>query len=77
MALELAAQLESGTAGAGILAGVMLESFLVGGAQAHDAANPGPLVYGQSITDKCMDWDTSAGVLTVLAQAARSRRNAS
>ena len=77
VALELAAQLESGTAGAGILAGVMLESFLVGGAQAHDAANPAPLVYGQSITDKCMDWDTSAGVLTVLAQAARSRRNAS
>ncbi|MFW0768965.1 hypothetical protein ACLRGH_02925 [Arthrobacter koreensis] len=55
----------------------MLESFLVGGAQAHDSANPGPLVYGQSITDKCMDWETSAGVLTVLAQAARSRRNAS
>lgn len=77
VALELAAQLESGTAGAGLLAGVMLESFLVGGAQAHDAANPAPLVYGQSITDKCMDWETSAGILTVLAQAARSRRNAS
>jgi len=77
VALELAAQLESGTAGAQQLAGVMLESFLVGGAQAHDAANPGPLVYGQSITDKCMDWETSAGVLSVLAQAARTRRNAS
>ncbi|MBF4994093.1 3-deoxy-7-phosphoheptulonate synthase [Arthrobacter gandavensis] len=77
VALELAAQLESGTEGAGILAGIMLESFLVGGAQAHDSGNPGPLVYGQSITDKCMDWETSAGVLTVLAQAARTRRNAS
>ena len=77
VALELAAQLESGTDGANLLAGVMLESFLAGGAQAHDAANPAPLVYGQSITDKCMDWETSAGILSVLAQAARNRRNAS
>ena len=76
VALELAAQLESGSGAADHLAGVMLESFLVGGAQPHDSENPGPLTYGQSITDKCMDWDTSAGILAALAGAARRRRSA-
>ncbi|MBD7995662.1 3-deoxy-7-phosphoheptulonate synthase [Arthrobacter sp. Sa2CUA1] len=75
VALELAAQVESGTTGADLVAGIMLESFLVGGAQAHDSASPGPLTYGQSITDACMDWDTSAGILAVLAGAARRRRS--
>lgn len=76
VALELAAQLESGTETAQLISGVMLESFLVGGAQSHDSTNPGPLTYGQSITDACMDWDTSAGILAVLAAAARRRRAA-
>jgi phospho-2-dehydro-3-deoxyheptonate aldolase len=31
-------------------------------------------VYGQSITDACMDVDTTAGVLSGLAAAARGRR---
>src|SRR5215203_2727567 len=54
--------------------GVMLESFLVGGAQ---KLLPGePLVYGQSVTDACMDWDTTEGVLDELAGAVRARRGA-
>ena len=47
--------------------------FLVAGRQeiGTDAA---PLAYGQSITDACMDWDTTAGVLAELAGAVRARR---
>ncbi|WP_411815788.1 3-deoxy-7-phosphoheptulonate synthase [Gordonia sp. SND2] len=50
-----------------VLSGVMLESFLVPGAQSLG----GDLVYGQSVTDKCMGWDASAEVLARLARAAR------
>jgi 3-deoxy-7-phosphoheptulonate synthase len=46
------------------VSGVMLESFLVAGAQAPEAR---PLTYGQSVTDKCMDWDTTDSVLRELA----------
>lgn len=46
------------------ISGVMLESFLVGGAQAPEAR---PLTYGQSVTDKCMDWGTTDLVLRELA----------
>lgn len=52
------------------ITGVMIESHLVGGRQ-----NLGqPLRYGQSITDGCIDWDTSVEVLERLAAAVRSRR---
>ena len=61
-------------AGSSAVKGVMLESFLVGGAQ---KLLPGePLVYGQSVTDACMDWDTTEGVLDELAGAVRARRGA-
>ncbi|CAJ1507998.1 3-deoxy-7-phosphoheptulonate synthase [[Mycobacterium] burgundiense] len=46
------------------VSGVMLESFLVAGAQAPEAQ---PLTYGQSVTDKCMDWVTTDQVLRTLA----------
>ena len=51
-----------------VISGVMLESFLVPGAQSVDAAD---LVYGQSVTDKCMGWEASADVLAALARAGR------
>ena len=51
-----------------VISGVMLESFLVPGAQPVDA---GDLVYGQSVTDKCMGWEASAQVLEELARAGR------
>jgi len=35
-----------------------------------------PLVYGQSITDGCIDWDTSVTVLERLAAAVVGRRAA-
>lgn len=46
------------------VSGVMLESFLVAGAQAPEAR---PLTYGQSVTDKCMDWPATDSVLRRLA----------
>jgi 3-deoxy-7-phosphoheptulonate synthase len=52
--------------------GVMLESNLVGGAQ---KLVPGkPLVYGQSITDPCLAWDETLGLLSELAAAVRAGR---
>ena len=46
------------------VSGVMLESFLAAGAQSPEAR---PLTYGQSVTDKCMDWDATDLVLRALA----------
>lgn len=78
VALELGAQLESGDASAQTIAGVMLESFLVGGAQKLDvdqvASGDAALVYGQSVTDACMDWDVTVDVLAKLAGASHARR---
>jgi 3-deoxy-7-phosphoheptulonate synthase len=52
--------------------GVMIESNLVAGAQ---KLVPGePLVYGQSITDGCIDWKETHGLLEELAAAVRARR---
>ena len=59
-------------AGNGAIVGLMLESFLVEGRQ--DLGAPDSLVYGQSITDACMGWDTTALALDQLAGAVRSRR---
>ena len=54
------------------IVGVMVESHLLGGRQ---ELLPGqPLRYGQSITDGCIDWDTSVQVLERLAAAVRGRR---
>ena len=80
VALEIGAQLEDGGTSAQAIAGVMLESFLVGGAQnldvAEHAAGRAELVYGQSVTDACMEWDVSVSVLDQLAASARKRRTA-
>jgi len=52
--------------------GLMIESNLVAGRQ--DLVPGQPLVYGQSITDGCIDWDSSLKVLEVLAESVRERR---
>jgi 3-deoxy-7-phosphoheptulonate synthase len=54
------------------IVGVMLESFLVEGRQ--EPGHPATLAYGQSVTDACMDMDTTATVLRDLAVAVRARR---
>jgi 3-deoxy-7-phosphoheptulonate synthase len=67
-----AAIAEQVTAGETGLTGVMLESFLHEGKQ--EPGPPATLTYGQSVTDACMDFETTAGVLDDLAAAVRSRR---
>jgi 3-deoxy-7-phosphoheptulonate synthase len=52
--------------------GIMMESFLVEGRQS--VAKGTPLVYGQSITDACMDWETTVPLIHELAAAMRSGR---
>ena len=69
VAHEIAAQMAEGENG---IVGVMLESFLVEGRQ--DLVSTSGLVYGQSITDSCMGWETTARVLQELAEAVQARR---
>ena len=40
----------------------------------HNVADGHELTYGQSITDACMDWDATVGVLDGLAAAVLDRR---
>lgn len=54
------------------ISGVMIESHLVAGRQ--DKVEGQELVYGQSITDACIDWDSSVSLLRELAEAVRKRR---
>ncbi len=59
-------------AGSRAIAGVMMESFLVDGSQRHEGNCE--LVYGQSITDKCMSWERTQPLFAELARAVRQRR---
>jgi 3-deoxy-7-phosphoheptulonate synthase len=54
--------------------GVMIESHLVGGRQ--DVVPGLALTYGQSITDGCIDWETTVPALVSLADAVAARRDA-
>jgi 3-deoxy-7-phosphoheptulonate synthase len=71
VAASIAQQVAAGEDG---VAGVMLESFLREGKQ--EPGPPATLTYGQSVTDACMDFETTAAVLAGLAAAVRSRRKA-
>jgi 3-deoxy-7-phosphoheptulonate synthase len=53
--------------------GVMLESNLVAGAQKLEPGRT--LTHGQSITDACMGWHETAGLLHDLADAVRAGRS--
>ena len=66
---EVAAQVAAGDHS---VCGVMLESHLREGKQNHSAATP--LVYGQSITDACIAWESTLPVLEGLAAAVLARR---
>jgi len=68
---QIAQQIEAGDSRIG---GVMIESHLVGGRQ--DLAPGRALVYGQSITDGCIDWESSVSLLERLATAVERRHRA-
>ena len=55
--------------------GVMIESNLVAGRQ--DVLPGAALTYGQSITDGCIDWNTTVPALNELADAVAARRDVS
>ena len=54
------------------ITGVMVESHLKAGRQ--DLIPGNPLEYGVSITDGCIGWDDSVGLLDTLAEGVRRRR---
>jgi 3-deoxy-7-phosphoheptulonate synthase len=56
--------------------GVMIESHLHDGAQKFTPGkdDPAKLQYGKSITDACIEWDSTVGVLQGLADAVKARR---
>lgn len=60
------------TVGDARVLGVMIESHLKGGRQ--DLVPGQPIEYGMSITDACIAWDDSVGVLEELSQAVEARR---
>ena len=60
-------------AGHSAIRGVMIESNLVAGRQ--DVVAGRPLVRGQSITDGCIDWDTTRTQLQMLAAAVAHRQH--
>ncbi len=68
---DIAARLEEGEKG---IVGVMVESFIEAGRQDLTLGKAEDLTYGQSITDACIDWNTTAAQLDRLAQAVAARR---
>lgn len=66
---DVSAQIAAGNRA---IMGAMIESNLVAGAQKLEPGQP--LVYGQSITDGCIDWKETRGLLEELAAAVRARR---
>jgi 3-deoxy-7-phosphoheptulonate synthase len=69
VAREIGIQIAAGTTE---IRGVMLEGFLVSGRQ---ELGRGEQVFGQSVTDACMGWETTVDVLNDLAAAVRRRRD--
>jgi len=67
----IAEQIRNGEDG---IVGVMIESNINEGAQKVPAEGPAGLKKGVSITDACINWETTVDVLENLASAVRERR---
>jgi 3-deoxy-7-phosphoheptulonate synthase len=67
VAEEVARQISNGCDD---ICSVMIESFLVEGAQKISK----DMVYGKSVTDQCINWEQTTEVLALLAEAVRNRR---
>lgn len=66
---EIADRIAQGEDG---ITGVMMESFIEGGNQ--DPAPLDKLIYGKSITDRCISWHDTEQLLRELAQAVATKR---
>lgn len=69
VAADLSKQIADGST---LISGVMIESHLVEGNQSNNGKDK--LVYGQSITDACISWETTVPILDEFAAAVRQRR---
>ncbi|KAJ3254807.1 3-deoxy-7-phosphoheptulonate synthase [Boothiomyces macroporosus] len=72
VAQDLATQISNGE---NSIIGVMIESNINEGNQKVPASGPKDLKYGVSITDACVDWETTEEMLRNLAKAVEERRN--
>ncbi len=72
VAADIAQQVARGSSA---IAGVLIESHLVEGRQDITRGREG-LVYGQSVTDGCIGWDSTVAALEELADAVRTRGGA-
>ncbi len=61
-------------AGEQTITGVMIESNIKDGRQDVPAEGPSALKHGVSITDACVDWDTTKTMLIQLNEAVVKRR---
>jgi 3-deoxy-7-phosphoheptulonate synthase len=71
VAANVAEQIASGSHA---ICGVMIESHLVEGNQKVEGMKREQLVYGKSITDGCISFETTEQVLYQLANAVEQRR---
>ena len=72
MAKDIADQIREGETG---IVGVMIESNINEGNQKVPPEGPSGLKKGVSITDACIDWDSTVTVLEDLASAVAQRRS--
>jgi 3-deoxy-7-phosphoheptulonate synthase len=74
VARDVGLQMRSGSRA---IAGIMIESNLIGGRQEPPRAgvlSTKPLVFGQSITDACLGWEDSEALLNEMAEHVRTAR---
>ncbi|MXS81925.1 3-deoxy-7-phosphoheptulonate synthase AroG [Nitrosomonas oligotropha] len=71
VAADVAEQIAGGS---NAICGVMIESHLVEGNQKADGKKREELVYGQSVTDGCINFEATEHVLQQLASAVEKRR---
>ena len=72
VAKAISEQIRDGETG---IVAVMIESNINEGNQKVPAEGPSALKKGVSITDACIDWDTTVNVLEDLADAVKERRS--
>ncbi|EIM23143.1 3-deoxy-7-phosphoheptulonate synthase [Wallemia mellicola CBS 633.66] len=74
VAQDIVDQISSGDEHAQRIVGVMMESNIKDGRQNVPAEGPTGLEYGKSITDACIDWETTVTVLDNLRKGVQDRR---